>query len=153
MSKAERRSMKGIEAEPGRILAKELFLYFLDLEIKRSRRYQNFLSILIWELDALPDGDGGGDVLTCYQMLANLLMDEMRETDILGSLGGNRLAALLPYADGLAGDHAKKRFESILKCYDFKSNGHEIAIQRICFPTDSADTSDVMKKVMWTRKS
>lgn len=34
------------QAEFGRVLKKDLFLYFFDLEVKRARRYQNFLCLL-----------------------------------------------------------------------------------------------------------
>ena len=37
-----------------RILTREIFFYFLDLEVKRSRRYQNFFSILVVTLAELP---------------------------------------------------------------------------------------------------
>ncbi len=38
------------EGEFGRILKRDLFLFLLDLEVKRARRYQNFLSILIMKI-------------------------------------------------------------------------------------------------------
>jgi hypothetical protein len=82
-----------------------------------------------------------------------LLMEEMRESDIFGSLGGNKLAILLPYADALAGGYAKSRFEDILKYYDFKSRGYEVVIHQISFPMDGTNTSDLMRKVLETRPS
>ena len=131
-----------------RILSKELFLYLLDLEVKRGRRYQNFLSILILDLIALPKGDGGADIDTTYQMLSTLLKDEMRETDIFGALGENRLIVLLPYADLLAGDQAKSRFESVLQHYDFKSKGYKVKVHQVSFPTNGTDTAELMKKLV-----
>ena len=41
---------KGESAAGFRILDKDLFLYLLDLEVKRARRYQNFISILLMKL-------------------------------------------------------------------------------------------------------
>lgn len=131
-----------------RILSKDLFLYLLDLEVKRGRRYQNFLSILILDLVALPKEDGGGDIEASYQMLTALLKDEMRETDIFGALGENRLIVLLPYADLLAGDLAKARFESILEHYDFKSRGCKVKVHQVSFPTNGTDTAELMKKLV-----
>ena len=131
-----------------RILSKDLFLYLLDLEVKRGRRYQNFLSILILDLVALPKGDGGEDIETTHQMLTTLLKDEMRETDIFGALGENRLIILLPYADLIAGELAKSRFESILEHYDFKSRGYKVKVHQVSFPTNGTDTAELMKKLV-----
>ncbi len=61
-----------------RILSKDLFLYLLDLEVKRGRRYQNFLSILILDLVALPKGDGGTDLETTYQIAFDVLPKRWR---------------------------------------------------------------------------
>ncbi|MGQ9647313.1 MAG: hypothetical protein ACUVWO_12345 [Thermodesulfobacteriota bacterium] len=147
--------MKGIQGRikgkgPGlkRILSKDLFLYLLDLEVRRGRRYQNFLSILILDLVALPTADRGADFETSYQMLTSLLKDEMRETDIFGALGEKRLIALLPYADLFAGELAKARFESVLEHYDFRSNGYKVEIHQVSFPTNGADTAELMKKLV-----
>src|SRR4030043_240737 len=102
MKTIEGRIKGGKGAGLKRILSKDLFLYLLGLEVKRGRRFQNFLSILILDLVVLPKGDGGEDIETTYQMLTTLLKDEMRETDIFGALGENRLIILLPYADLIA---------------------------------------------------
>jgi PleD family two-component response regulator len=131
----------------GRILNKELFVYILDLEIKRARRYQNFLCLLDIELKKCNDSydDYGGDLKILYQTICNLLIGETRESDILGSLEENQLMILLPYADLSAGDRTKSRLESIFKIYDFKSKGYEIMINQISFPANGADTIDLIK--------
>ena len=83
----------------GRILAHDMFLNLLDLEVKRSRRYQNFFCILVMRLNQLSSHDNGTHQLSCYQKLTHLLEEELRESDILGSLGDNCVAAILPYGD------------------------------------------------------
>jgi len=133
-----------------RMLNRNLILYLLDLEVKRGRRYQNFLSILILDLIALPDGNGGDGLEASYQMLTTLLTDEVRETDIFGAVGKNRVIVLLPYADLLAGDQAKSRFESVLRYYDFRSKGFEVKIHQVSYPRDGTDTVDLMQKVLAT---
>jgi len=148
--------MKIIEARlkggkgPGfkRILSKDLFLYLLDLEVKRGDVTRIFLSILVLDLVTLPKGDGGTDLETTYQTLTTLLKDEMRETDIFGALGENRLIVLLPYADLLAGELAKSRFETILAHYDFKSKGYKVKVHQVSFPTNGTDTAELMKKLV-----
>jgi len=132
----------------GRILNREIFLYFLDLEVKRARRYQNFFSVLILKLVQLSDKNNSSGLHTCYKQLSHLLSEELRESDVLGSLGENKLVALLPYADVSAGGQAKSHFESSLKYYDFKCEGYEVRIDQVCFPMDGTDTIDLVKRVI-----
>ena len=141
-------SSEGATMELSRILNRELFIYFLDLEVKRARRYQNFFSILILKLSRLASHDNGKGLQTCHEKLKHLLEEELRESDILGALAENTLVALLPYADISAGGHAKSHFEGSLKYYDFKSEGYEVMIEQVCFPLDGTDTPDIVKKVM-----
>ena len=141
-------SEKGGEMELDRILNREIFLYFLDLEVKRARRYQNFFSVLILKLVQLSDKNNSSGLHTCYKQLSHLLRGELRESDILGSLGENKLVALLPYADVSAGGQAKSHFESSLKYYDFKCEGYEVRIDQVCFPMDGTDTIDLIKRVI-----
>jgi len=83
-------------------------------------------------------------------MLSSVLMEEMRETDILGSLGDNKWVALLPYADVSAGDQARIRFENTLKYYDFKNRGFQVRVQQFCFPRNGTNTPDLIKKALET---
>ena len=140
------RGGKGVGSK--RILNKDLFLYILDLEVKRGRRYQNFLSILVLDLVALPKEDGRPDLDTSYQMLTSLLKDELRETDIFGALGENRLIVLLPYADLSAGELAKSRFEKILGHYDFKTKGYKVQVHLVSFPMNGSNTADLVKQLV-----
>jgi GGDEF domain-containing protein len=130
-----------------RILTREIFLYFLDLEVKRSRRYQNFFSILVLSLDEVPSGGNGNGLQACYRRLSRLLAAEMRDSDILGALGEKRLAVILPYADLFSGGQTRSRFESSLHFYDFNRDGYRVVVEQVCFPRDGADTSDLVRRV------
>src|SRR3990170_378004 len=130
-----------------RILNKDLFLYLLDLEVKRARRYQNFLSLLMLNLKQLSKDDGKY-FLVCQQALGRLLSAELRETDLLGSLGKNSLVVLLPYADPSAGGIAKSRFEDILKYYDFRNKGFEVLVDQRCFPLNGTDAIDLIGEAL-----
>ena len=130
-----------------RVLTREVFLHFLDLEVKRSRRYQNFFSVLVLKLDELPEHDNGTGLQACCRRLARLLAEEVRDSDILGALGEKKLAVILPYADLMAGGHTRSRFESSLQFYDFGRDGFRVVIEQVCFPRDGTDTSDLVRKV------
>jgi len=138
----------GPEEPFGRILNRDLFHFVLDIEVKRSRRYQNFLCLMLFKIKQFSqEGDRGG-MEACYRKLGDLLMEETRESDIIGSLELDRLVVLLPYADMKAGAHVKSRFEEALKYYDFKSKDIEIMIDQVCFPVNGSDTMDLIKRVL-----
>jgi hypothetical protein len=80
--------------------------------------------------------------------MAQLLGEEMRDSDILGALEENRLAILLPYADLLAGGDTRSRFENSLRYYDFSRDGYHVQIVQLCFPRDGTDTPDLVEKMM-----
>jgi len=130
-----------------RILTRKTFLYFLDLEVKRSRRYQNFFTILVLKLAEVPGRENGNGLQACYRRLSHLLAEEMRDSDILGAVGENRLAVILPYADLFSGGHTRSRFESSLQFYDFKRDGYQVVVEQLCFPRDATDTSDLIRKL------
>jgi PleD family two-component response regulator len=130
-----------------RIMDKDAFLRFLDLEVKRAWRYQNFLCLLVIEIKQCSDDHGGCDPQICCEILSDLLRVEMRESDILAFLGLSQMAILLPYADKAAGDRAKVRLENTLKYYEFRKRGYEVEVRQICFPMDGTSIKDLMKRV------
>lgn len=140
-------SGKGFGGGSGRILARDMFLNLLDIEVKRARRYQNFFCILVMKLNQVARHDNGTLQNECYRKMTHLLEEELRESDILGTLGNDCVAALLPYGDDAAGDLTRTRFEGTLKYYDFKNDGYEVKIEQVCFPMDGTDTSDIVKRV------
>jgi hypothetical protein len=139
---------KGSGEAFGRILNRDLFLFLLDLEVKRARRYQNFLCLVFFNIKPFSQEDPGGGLKACYQTLSDLLMEEIRESDIIGSLELNKLIVLLPYADMKAGARVKSRFEDALKYYNFKSKGLDIMIDQVCFPVNGADAIDLISKAL-----
>jgi diguanylate cyclase (GGDEF)-like protein len=137
----------------GRVLNRDLFLFLLDLEVKRARRYQNFLCLLLLKVRRCQGNEDCLPFDICYETLSDLLSVEMRESDILGSLGGDRLVILLPYADAKAANHAKSRFEETLGYYNFESKGFEVMIDQICFPTNGTNTMDLIRRALGTETS
>lgn len=148
MTNSEDRPEEGTGFGLKRILKKNLFFYLLDLEVKRARRYQNFYCILLLKLKRLSNHDDENSLQSCIQIMANFLTGEIRESDILGSLGGDNLVILLPYADTSAGKCAKSRLEANLKYYDFKSMDCEVIITQVCFPINGTNGIDLLKKAL-----
>ena len=139
---------KGAGGRYGRVLNRDLFLFLLDLEVKRARRYQNFLCLILLKVRQLSKDNNGGGLEICHDTLRNLLAEEVRESDIIGSCGTNKIVVLLPYADVRAGAHVKSRFEDVLRYYDFKEKGFEILVDQICFPIHGTDTMDLVREAL-----
>ena len=148
MAYASKSFLKGAGAELNRVLNQEVFLYLLDLEVKRSRRYQNFFCILILKLKELPDQNDGRALQACYQRLTHLMAEEARDSDVLGTLGQKRLAVILPYADMSSGSYTRSRFENSLQYCDFTREGYQVVVEQLCFPSDGADTPALVRKVI-----
>jgi len=138
----------GPEEPFGRILNRNLFHFVLDIEVKRSRRYQNFLCLMLFKIKPFSQEGIAGRLEACYRRLGDLLMEETRESDIIGSLEGDKLVVLLPYADVKAGARVKSRFADVLKYYDFKSKGIEVVIDQVCFPVNGSDTVDLIERAL-----
>lgn len=126
----------------------------LDLEVERARRYQEFFCVLKLKLSRLPGQEEGKDLKKCYQSLGNYLRGELRESDILGSLGGDdQLVALLPYADPRGSELVRSRLEDSLKYFGFKDAGYEVMIDHFCFPRDGTVMEDLVHKLIGREES
>jgi GGDEF domain-containing protein len=143
----------GPEETFGRILNRDLFLFILDIEVKRSRRYQNFLCLMLFKMKQFSQEGEQGGLQACYRKLGQLLMEETRESDIIGSLELDRLVVLLPYADMKSGAQVKSRFEDALKYYEFKRKGVEIMIDQVCFPVNGSDAMDLIHRALGREQS
>ena len=127
------------------MLDKDQFIYFLDHEVKRAHRYQNFFCLLTLKFQVLSDDFKDG-LKVHYQRIRDLIVEEARESDLIGLLDENRIAIFLPYASSVEGDQAKSRLEDILKYHDSENKGYKVMIQNICFPIDGTYTAGILEK-------
>ncbi len=136
----------GIESH-SRILDQNLFFFLLDQEVKRARRYQNFICLLHLKINRVGGGELQGNLRTCHETLGDLLSVEMRDSDLLAPLGEDRWLVMLPYADMQTGMKAKARFEEILRYFDFKKRGFDIAIDHWVFPAHWNNKEDLFHQI------
>lgn len=131
----------------GHVFRRQSFLFLLDLEIKRARRYQNYLSLLSFTLHGLNPSPGENPGVS-LKNLAYLLKDELRGTDCVGEgEGANRLLVMLPYAD-MAGVHkVREKLEKIFQDYEFGAEGLAIEISEVCFPTHATNIEGLLRRV------
>ena len=82
------------------------FHYLTEVELVRSQRNGNPVSVLLIDIDHFKrindtHGHEAGD--RALQTFSSIFREELREIDILGRVGGEEFAALLPETDGRAG--------------------------------------------------
>ncbi len=139
--------MKALLDPETMVYKKEPFLFLLDMEINRAIRYQNYISLLLVETDPAIAEDKG--LRENIQVLASILLGEVRKTDIVGKLDKNRLSVILLNADRSASYFVKERLASTLANYGFPSflsAGIKFALA--CFPSDSTDARNLLKKAL-----
>ena len=128
----------------GHVFNRQSFIFLLDLEIKKAQRYQNYLSVLFFTFDHLNPSLNENPSISLKTM-GNLLKDELRDTDVIGQGGTNRLLVMLPYADMAGAHQVRKRLEGILHDYGFSAKGFSIEIGEVCFPTHATNIGDLLQ--------
>ncbi len=128
----------------GHVLNRESLLFLLNLETKRARRYQNHLSLLSLTFGHL-DPSLEENTSISLKTLASLLRGGLRDTDMVGQDGGNRLLFMLPYADMERVHKVRERLEKILYEYGFGREGFTVEINEVCFPTHAKNVDDLLR--------
>ena len=128
----------------GHVFNRQSFIFLLDLEIKKAQRYQNYLSLLSLTFDHLALSLNQNPSISLKTM-GNLLKDELRDTDVIGQGGTNRLLVMLPYADVEGANKVRKRLEQILRDFGFGAKGGAVEIDEVCFPTHATNIEDLLR--------
>jgi len=131
-----------------RIKNKDSFVYFLVMEVRRARRYKEFFSIILLRLMKPAHGLQDVAMKTARNKLKEVLAQETRETDILGTMEEDEIAILLPYTDAKSAELAQHRFNDLLEPYVFVVKGSEINFKRFCFPSDGTTPVDILNKML-----
>jgi diguanylate cyclase (GGDEF)-like protein len=129
-------------------LTREFFDGFLEMELKRSLRYQNFTSLLLVQVK--PENCQGGESLNRGFMdkMASLIRCELRETDVVGNYDGSVLSIILLYSDNLIAERVGERLKGSISSY-FTGLGSSsevgFSLGKACFPTDATDMQCLYK--------
>ena len=98
----------------------------LDRELRRSKRYQKPLSLIMLDIDGFKEINDtfghqvGDDVL---KSLAVHLQGAVRETDLLARYGGDEFAVILPETKAGEAVISAERLKNTVKNYYFKAGG------------------------------
>jgi diguanylate cyclase (GGDEF)-like protein len=139
--------------EETRVLRKQMFDFLFDLEVKKAIRYQYFVTVLFLELDC---GGGKGAVdagphsrSEQLRVVAELLRDELRATDVIGRQTDDRFSILLHHTDDANTVRVGERLRRRVADYVF-SQGLEgrrtASIGGACFPTNGNYPDDLISE-------
>ena len=122
-----------------KVLRDRVFDYLFDLEVKKATRYQYFLAVLFLEIDLKIETAAGDHSADHEQLkvLADLLRDELRSTDIIGRDSEGRFAVLLHHADEVNTHRIGERLRRRISDYAFmdgEPGRKTVSIGGACFP-------------------
>lgn len=123
------------------VFGKEPFMFFLDMEISKAIRYQNYLSLLLVRVE--PGKHQARHIREQIKKLASILTTEVRRTDIIGRLDRDKLSVILLNADRSACRIVKDRVAATLQDYRLPSS-----LALACFPSDSTDANNLLKRAL-----
>ena len=140
---------KGTMFVAEQVFAREAFMHYLNLEIKRARRYQNFFSVMRFELELRDNHvDGIKKRESSLKSLLKLLREEIRETDILGQTRENEVMVLLPYCDCSGADVVNMRLSGVIRDFYFGNEEFNVKCGLACFPVEATDMLEILKKLV-----
>ena len=127
---------------------REFFLHLLELELKRSLRYQSFTSVLLIEIPA----DRGlhlSKTSSLLQRVVTSLSSQIRETDIIGTTKEDTITVILLNCDKRNTSEVANRVSCWTSQY-FGSNGNDsisgsrLGVGAACFPTHATDSEHLL---------
>jgi diguanylate cyclase (GGDEF)-like protein len=125
----------------------EIFDLFLDMELKRSLRYQNFISLLLIEANPRVAAARVEDNSTLSEKMAALIRKELRESDIIGTYNRNTVRVILLYSDERVAHKIADRLRTWMSNYfGVESNHSNISLGDACFPSQANDLGCLYRK-------
>ena len=114
-------------------------------EFDRWKRYQNPLAYAIWDVDYFKRvndsfGHKAGD--RALQRLAQIVREQMRESDFLARIGGEEFVVLFPDTDKAQALNAMESIRARVGQTKFKYNGKPVVLSISCGITDFQSSDD-----------
>ena len=133
--------------EGSKLLTPGAFEFVLDSELKRAVRSQNFLTLVTVEASREWDGvlvtaDDG----TVHEV-AEIIVKEVRDTDLIGHTDKGTLAVVLLDADYEHSTRVIDRLVARIENYEFPT-ALRIAAGAACYPTHAVDADSLKREAM-----
>ena len=133
--------------ENSKLLTPGAFEFVLDSELKRAVRSQNYLTLVTvdasreWEGMTVTADDG------TLQEVAQLIVREIRDTDLIGHSDRGTLALVLLDADYEHSERVINRLVSRIENYEFPTQ-MRIAVGAACYPTHAVDADSLKRQAL-----
>ena len=133
--------------ENSKLLTPGAFEFVLDSELKRAVRSQNYLTLVTveasreWEGMTVTADDG-----TLHEV-AQLIVREIRDTDLIGHTDRGTLALVLLDADYEHSERVINRLVSRIENYEFPTQ-MRIAVGAACYPTHAVDADSLKRQAL-----
>ena len=125
----------------------EIFDLFLEMELKRSLRYQNFISLLLIEANPRAAASRAEDSSTLAEKMAALIQKELRETDLIGTYDRNTIRVVLLYSDERVAHKIGDRLRLWISNYfGLEGNNSNVSLGDACFPSQANDLGCLYQK-------
>lgn len=132
-----------------RVLNARAFSNRLTQELHRNRRYRRPLSLLYLDLDnfkELNDSRGHQTGDTVLRLVADAMRLAVRETDIVGRMGGDEFAVLMPETDGALADAVAQRLAEGVKTAFSGSPTVSASIGIVSFDDTAATADEILRR-------
>jgi GGDEF domain-containing protein len=133
--------------EGSKLLTSGAFQFVLDSELKRAVRSQSYLTLITieasreWEGMTITADDG------TLQEVAQIIGNEVRDTDLLGHTGQGTLAIVLLDADFEHSQRVINRLVALIENYEF-ANVLRFALGAASYPTHAVDAESLKRHAM-----
>jgi hypothetical protein len=133
--------------EGSKLLTSGAFEFVLESELKRAVRSQNFLTLVVveasreWEGMMVTADDG-----TVHEV-GQIIVREVRDTDLIGHTGKGTLALVLLDADFEHSTRVIDRLVSRIGHYEFPT-ALRIAVGAACYPTHAVDADSLKSQAL-----
>ena len=128
------------------LLNKEIFHSLLELEVKRSLRYQNFLSLLLMEATPNPSKGDGDEQTSFTDRMVSLVSTQIRDTDLIGTARENTITVVLLHSDRHSAARVANRLNSLVLSYlgPEESSQDYLNFGMACVPTHATDSGSLV---------
>ena len=131
--------------QESRLLTPNAFEFVLDGELKRAVRSQNYLTLVTLEASREWDGMTVAADQGTVEEMAQIVRNEVRDTDLLGCTGTGTLSLVLLDADLENSTRVIERLIQRMDHYDFPTL-MRVSVGAACYPTDAVDAESLKRQ-------
>ena len=130
-----------------RVLTPDAFEFILDSELKRAVRSQNYLTLVTVETSREWDGTTVTADDGTVQQVAQILGQEVRDTDLLGHTDKGTIAIVLLDTDF---EHSTKVIDRLVSRIEHVEFPHalRISVGAACYPTHAVDADSLKRQAI-----